>query len=76
MSLPDKARVARIDAADRETKSWQMYRQPGFTQAELQAMHRYCIKYLDLVRGGETPTDNQSTDFKPFQTIFYAEAAA
>ena len=49
---------------------------PKFTTNELQAMHRYCLKYRDLVRSGETPTDTQSLKFLRFQTICYAEGIA
>jgi hypothetical protein len=45
---------------------------PTFTPGELQAMHRYCLKFRDLVRGGGTPSGVQSTNFLLFQRITYA----
>ena len=45
---------------------------PEFTSAELLAMHRYCLKYRDLLRGGGTPTAEQDEYFLLFQRITYA----
>ena len=42
-----------------------------FTPVELQAMHRYCMKYRDLVRDGDTPTPEQDETFLLFQRITY-----
>ena len=49
---------------------------PLFTANELQAMHRYCLKYRDLVRGSGTPTVEQSEYFMAFQQVCYALGAA
>ncbi len=76
MSLPDKAKAARIAAAKRETKSRQSHRQPEFTQAELQAMHSRCIKYRNIVQAGGTPTPEQDARFLKFQRVTYAMGVA
>lgn len=47
-----------------------------FTRVELMAMHRYCLKYRDLVRGGGTPTQEQSNTFLAFQNVCYGEGVA
>jgi len=49
---------------------------PDFTLAELQAMHRYCLKYRDLVRGGGTPTTEQDAMFMLFQRVTYSAGVA
>jgi hypothetical protein len=46
---------------------------PDFTPQELQAMHRYCLRYRDLVRAGETPNAKQTVQFMLFQRICHAE---
>jgi hydrogenase maturation factor len=46
---------------------------PKFTQSELQAMHRYCIKYRDLVCSGQTPEKEQDHTFLLFAAVCYAE---
>lgn len=45
---------------------------PDFTPDELQQMHKYCLKYRDLVREGQTPTLEQDENFFLFQRIAYA----
>ena len=42
-----------------------------FTQTELQVLHRYCLRYRDLVREGKTPTPEQDENFFLFQRITY-----
>jgi|GEM_PF-3001236 len=49
---------------------------PRFEPYELQAMHRYCLEYRDLVRGGGTPTPEQDEMFMAFQRVCYAEGVA
>jgi hypothetical protein len=53
-----------------------MTQTPEFTHAELQAMHRYCLKYRDLYRSGGTPTPEQGEKFMLFQFVCYAEGVA
>jgi hypothetical protein len=48
----------------------------AFTDRELQAMHRWCLKYRDLVRSGGTPTPEQDEKFLLFQKACYAEGVA
>lgn len=47
-----------------------------FTNNELRAMHRYCLKYRALVRGGGTPTPDQDEKFNLFSRVCYAEGVA
>jgi hypothetical protein len=49
---------------------------PAFTREELQAMHRWCLKYRDLVRSGGTPTAKQDDQFLVFSRVCYAEGIA
>ncbi len=42
--------------------------EPYFSVQELQAMHRWCLKYRDLVRGGGIPTPVQDRRFMAYQT--------
>lgn len=49
---------------------------PIFTPAELQSMHRYCLKYRQLVRSGGTPIQEQHERFMLFQAVCYAEGVA
>ena len=49
---------------------------PYFSPEELQQMHRYCLKYRDLVRGGGTPTPEQDTQFMVYQRICHQEGVA
>ena len=42
-------------------------------ERKIQAMHRYCLKYKKLVRGGGTPTTQQDNAFFEFQSVCYAE---
>lgn len=49
---------------------------PEFTPAELQAMHRWCLRYRDLVRCGRTPTGEQDQQFLLFSFVTYAEGVA
>lgn len=49
---------------------------PAFTPEELQAMHRYCLKYRDLVRSGGTPTEAQTEKFRAFSNVCYLEGVA
>ena len=50
--------------------------QSGFTQSELLAIHRYCLRYRDLVRGGGVPTRDQDQKFIAFQRVTYGEGVA
>ncbi len=47
-----------------------------FTPAELQSMHRYCLKYRELVRGGNKPTAEQDEKFMLFQRVCYQAGVA
>jgi hypothetical protein len=47
-----------------------------FTGKELAAMHRYCLKYRDLVHGGGTPSQEQDDKFMLFQKACYAGGIA
>ena len=49
---------------------------PYFTDIELTQMHRYCLKYHDLVRGGGTPTEDQDRQFMLYQKACYTEGVA
>ncbi|MDO8864134.1 hypothetical protein Q6D67_20825 [Haliea sp. E1-2-M8] len=49
---------------------------PAFTPAELQAMHKWCLKYRDLVRSGGKPSGQQDNLFRMFSTVCYATGAA
>ena len=49
---------------------------PYFSDIELTQMHRYCLRYRDLVRGGGTPTKQQDELFMQFQRICYMEGVA
>lgn len=42
-----------------------------FTESELQAMHRYCLKYRDLIRSGSRPTAVQDITFMTYQQFCY-----
>lgn len=42
-----------------------------FDPHELQAMHKYCLKYRDLVRNGGKPTQEQDDSFMLFQRACY-----
>ena len=53
-----------------------MISQPDFTDTELQQMHRYCLKYRDLIRGGGTPANDQDEMFLAFQRVCYGEGVA
>jgi len=44
-----------------------------FTPDEMQSVHRWCLKYRDLVRGGGTPTAEQDAKFMLFSRVVYAE---
>ncbi len=50
--------------------------QPIFTRAELQAMHRYCLTYRDLVRSGGKSAIEQDDKFMAYQRVCYAENVA
>jgi hypothetical protein len=47
-----------------------------FTKTELQAMHRYCLKYRDLVRSDGTTRQDQDEKFILFSRVCYAEGIA
>jgi hypothetical protein len=47
-----------------------------FTDKELLQLHRYCLKYRDLVRSGSTPTALQDLNFMSYQTICYEQGVA
>ena len=47
-----------------------------FTPAELQAMHRWCLKYRDMVRSGGTPTAEQEEMFWLMSRMCYQEGVA
>jgi hypothetical protein len=47
-----------------------------FTKSELEAMHSYCLKYRDLVRGGGMPTPYQNIHFMLYQTFCYVMGVA
>jgi hypothetical protein len=47
-----------------------------FTPEELQAMHRYNLKYRNLVRSGGTPTAEQDEKFLLFQKMCYVAGVA
>jgi hypothetical protein len=49
---------------------------PYFSDIELTQMHRYCLKYRDLVRGGGILTDKQHDRFMRFQRVCYMEGVA
>jgi hypothetical protein len=49
---------------------------PDFTPAELQAMHKWCLKYRDLVRAGGKPSGQQDNLFRTFSTVCYATGVA
>jgi len=49
---------------------------PEFSQIELTAMHRYCLRYRDFVRASATPTAKQDERFMLFQAVCYAEGVA
>jgi len=49
---------------------------PAFTEEELQTMHRYCLKYRDIVRSGGTPTPEQDDNFFRFQWFCYQGGVA
>ena len=49
---------------------------PEFSPAELQAMHRWCLKYRDLVRGGGIPTREQDARFLRYSRVTYATGVA
>lgn len=49
---------------------------PDFTPAELRAMHRWCLRYRDLVRGGGTPSKDQDELFMLFSRATYAAGVA
>ena len=46
---------------------------PDFTTAELQAMHRWCLRYRDRVRCGDNPTAEQDARFMAYSAIGYQE---
>lgn len=46
---------------------------PKYSLVELQAMHRYCLHYRNLVLRGSTPTKDQDEEFKAFQKVCYGE---
>ncbi len=48
----------------------------AFTNAELEAMNRHCLKFRDLVRGGGTPTNEQDARFMRYQRVTYAAGVA
>ena len=47
-----------------------------FTPDEVQTMHRYCLKYRDLVRSGGKASGKQSINFMRYQAITYSERVA
>jgi hypothetical protein len=49
---------------------------PAFTAGELQAIHRYCVKYRALVRSGGSPTQMQDERFLLFSRVCYTEGVA
>lgn len=49
---------------------------PEFTQAELLAFHRWCLKYRALVRGGGTRNKEQGEQFQLFSKACYAYGVA
>jgi hypothetical protein len=44
---------------------------PEFTPAELQAMHRWCLKYRDRVRNGDVPGSDDDELFLDLSAITY-----
>ena len=49
---------------------------PFLSDRELVAIHRYCLRYRDLVRSGGTPTQKQDTCFMAGQRMCYATGVA
>jgi hypothetical protein len=49
---------------------------PMFEEYELQAMHRYCLKYAILVLSDKQPTPEQDENFLLFSRICYATGVA
>lgn len=49
--------------------------QPEITAQELRAMHRWCLKYRDLVRSGGKPSPEQDRRFMLFAPVCYATGA-
>ena len=47
-----------------------------FTPDELEAMHRWCLKYRDLVRAGITPTLEQDAQFRILARVTYETGVA
>ena len=47
-----------------------------FNDKELQRMHRYCLKYRDLVRSGGKPTAEQDSNFLLYSEVCYAAGVA
>ena len=47
-----------------------------FTEKELAQMHRYCLKYRDLVRSGKTPATEQDRKFHAFSKVIYAKGGS
>jgi hypothetical protein len=47
-----------------------------FTPQELQAMHRYCLKYRELVLSDSTPSKEQDANFLIFQRHCYESGVA
>ena len=49
---------------------------PEFSAALLQQLHRYCLKYSDLVRSDRVPNSAQSANFRLFSKICYEYGVA
>ena len=47
-----------------------------FTMAELEAMHRFCLRFRELVRRGGDPTPEQEEAFMAFQFVCYETGVA
>ncbi|MCB1688643.1 MAG: hypothetical protein KDI33_09170 [Halioglobus sp.] len=49
---------------------------PEFAPDELQAMHKFCLQYRELVRGGDKPSQYQDIHFMLYQVLCYAAGVA
>jgi hypothetical protein len=47
-----------------------------FSQTELRAMHRWCLKYQDVVCSDGTTTPEQDRKFLAFSKVTYSEGVA
>ncbi|GAB5449924.1 MAG: hypothetical protein Hals2KO_02520 [Halioglobus sp.] len=49
---------------------------PEFSNAELRAMHQWCLKYSALVRSGGTPSPYHARQFLAYSKVTYAYGVA